>query len=147
MLGVISSCSQRNDFDMSSQILNKFVLEINHEWGDLSDFKKNYDYPYITITENSLKDDTLYFLDSRKKLKVNSSLDDLFESIFLKDIIEINYYSKNKIEFTINKTSSIFGEKRTSYLFYKSQDESDLLDCKTEKLDLNWYLINCRRSY
>lgn len=147
LLCILSSCESSSDFEKSSLLLNKFVLKVNEEWGNSIDFKKDSSYPYIYINEKSLKNDSLYFLDSRRKLRVDSSLNDLMDSIFSSGITEIGFYKKDKIEFIISKTSTILGENRKSYLFLRNQSELNLIGCEKEQLSSNWYLINCKKSF
>lgn len=94
-----------------------------------------------------LKEHTSYFLDSRKILKVDSELNALLENILSDGILEISYYNKGEIEFITSKKSSIFGQRRTGYLYFKNEGRFSLLDCVPENFSGDWYSFNCLRSY
>src|SRR5690554_3421440 len=93
------SCKNNSDFENSLPRLNELVLKVNEDWGDLSSFKSNYDYPYIILDKKSMKEKTPYFLDLQKVLKVDSDLNALLENILSEGILEIGYYNNGKIEF------------------------------------------------
>src|SRR5690606_41001711 len=107
------SCKNNSDFEKSLPLLNEFVLKVNEDWGGLSIFKSNYDYPYIILDKNSLRGKTPYFLDSQKVLKVDSDLNLLLEDVLLDGILEISCYSKDRIEFITSKKSPILDRKST----------------------------------
>ena len=130
-------------FNKNFKDLGKVVSLLNAKW-KISKYN-NTEYPYIIIKENSLQDHSDYFLDSKAKLFIDSTLNKELKFFFEStSFSEIHFYNESKIEFLLKRSSNVFRDIFTYYVYIETEVDKSVY-VPTEKN--NWYYKKVSISY